>query len=285
MIKAIILDVDGVIIGGKQGFNWPDPHPDIIKALRSLREQGIFISLCTGKGTFAIKNIVESAHLNNLHIGDGGAVVVDFLNHQVITQHLLDKKTVQELIHLFHQSHTYLELYTIDGYYIQKDQVCHITGQHTKILSQPPQIVKNLSQAANNLNVVKVMPVALDLKDKTRLINIFATYTTELPFQWGFHPTAAPLQFGIITAPNISKKQAAQTISKTIGIPFSNILGVGDGLTDWEFIKLCRYAGVMGNASHELKKIVQLNKPNNYFIGPSVDENGLLNIFRHFQLY
>lgn len=284
MIKAIILDVDGVIIGGKQGFNWPDPHPEIIQALRSLRQRGIFISLCTGKGTFAIKKIVESAHLNNVHIGDGGAVVVDFLNHQVITQHLIDTKTVVEIIRLFHKLNTYLELYTLYGYYIQKDQVCQITETHTKILDQKPILVDSLTHTSNKLHVVKVMPVAKDLNDKEKLINAFSKYSTDLPFQWGFHPTAAPLQFGIITAPNISKMQAAQTIANTIGIPFANILGVGDGLTDWEFIKLCRYAGVMGNASNELKEMVRANKPENYFFGSGVDENGLLNIFRHFHL-
>ena len=47
----------------------------------------MFVSLCTGKGTFAIREIVEAAHLDNLHIGDGGAVVMDFLKNQVIEKH------------------------------------------------------------------------------------------------------------------------------------------------------------------------------------------------------
>ena len=84
MIKGIILDVDGVLVGGKQGYNWPGPNPDVISTLKKLREKEIIISLCTGKGTFAIKEIVEAAHLNNIHIGDGGAIVVDFLNNKTL---------------------------------------------------------------------------------------------------------------------------------------------------------------------------------------------------------
>ena len=33
-IKAIILDVDGVIVGEKIGFNSPNPHPDVIEKLK-----------------------------------------------------------------------------------------------------------------------------------------------------------------------------------------------------------------------------------------------------------
>jgi len=41
MIKAIILDVDGVIVGEKIGFNSPYPHPDVINRLKKIRQKGI----------------------------------------------------------------------------------------------------------------------------------------------------------------------------------------------------------------------------------------------------
>ena len=34
MIKAIILDVDGVIIGEKIDKKTPHPHPDVVAALK-----------------------------------------------------------------------------------------------------------------------------------------------------------------------------------------------------------------------------------------------------------
>ena len=56
-IKLIILDVDGVIVGEKIGFNSPNPHPEVISKLKSIHEQGIPIVLCTAKPHFAIKSI------------------------------------------------------------------------------------------------------------------------------------------------------------------------------------------------------------------------------------
>ena len=35
--KIIILDIDGVIVGEKIGFNSPDPHRDVIEKLKKIR--------------------------------------------------------------------------------------------------------------------------------------------------------------------------------------------------------------------------------------------------------
>ena len=281
-IKGIILDVDGVVVGNKTGFNWPDPNLEVMNVLSDLRKQGIIISLCTGKGTFAIKDIVIKAHLNNLHIGDGGAVVVDFLNNSIIEKHTIDSLLVDQIINLYQKENTYLELYTVDGYYLQKDTVSDFTQKHSGILYKEPILVDSLRTIAKSLEIVKIMPIARDETDKQRLISFFAPFKDKLSFQWGIHPTALPRQFGLITVQNISKKEAAFTISKTTGITLKNMLGVGDGMTDWQFINLCGYKGAMGNSSPELLQLVKSSK--NGFIGGDVNTNGLLDIFRHFNL-
>lgn len=281
-IRGIILDVDGVVVGNKTGFNWPDPNLEVMNVLSDLRKQGIIISLCTGKGTFAIKDIAIKAHLNNLHIGDGGAVVVDFLNNSIIKKHTIDPLLADQIIKLYQKENTYLELYTVDGYYLQKDAVSDFTQKHSGILYKEPILVDSLRAIAKSLEVVKIMPIARDETDKQRLISLFAPFQSKLSFQWGVHPTALPLQFGLITVQNISKKEAAFTISKTTGVPLENMLGVGDGMTDWQFINLCAYKGAMGNSSNELLDLV--SKSDNGFIGGNVNANGLLDIFRHFHL-
>ena len=81
----------------------------------------------------------------------------------------------------------------------------------------------------------------------------------------------------------ISKVQAARVISKHTGVSLQEMLGVGDGMTDWQFIEICGYAGAMGNASQELKdKVIAMGT--NGYIGKSVNENGLLDILAHFKL-
>ena len=71
MKKAIILDVDGVIIGEKKGVNTPHPHPDVMEKMQTIRSNGIPVVLCTAKPAFAIEYEIKEACLNNPHIADG----------------------------------------------------------------------------------------------------------------------------------------------------------------------------------------------------------------------
>jgi hydroxymethylpyrimidine pyrophosphatase-like HAD family hydrolase len=86
-----------------------------------------------------------------------------------------------------------------------------------------------------------------------------------------------PLQFGIITAPDTTKKQGALDIAKILDVPIENFLAVGDSTSDWKFMKICGFVAAMGNASDELKELV-ITKDNKGYIGESVDENGIIEI-------
>jgi len=284
MIRGIILDIDGVIIGEKIGVNSPDPHPAVIEALKNIRTKGIFVSLCTAKPYFAILNIIESAGLNNPHITEGGGVIIDPIDKVIVQKHFIESSVASKIIDGYLKNGVYTEFYTIDNYFIQKDQYSDITEKHSHILQRKPIIVKSLSKEALSSEMVKIMPIAKDEADKRRLINIFKPFEGRLTLSWGVHPVALPLQFGIITAYGISKEQSAQELSKGLNISFEEMLGVGDSTSDWQFIKLCSYAAAMGNASEELKKLVLSKGEKFSYIGPTVDENGILEIFKHFQL-
>jgi len=67
-----------------------------------------------------------------------------------------------------------------------------------------------------------------------------------------------------------------------MNVPLENILAVGDSTSDWQFIELCGYAGAMGNASNELKRLVSTKDEGHYYIGNSVDENGIIDILNYF---
>lgn len=281
-IKAIILDVDGVIIGEKIGFNSPDPHPKVIQKLRELRQGGISVSLCTAKPCFAVTSIIDAAHLDNLHIADGGGVVMNSIRNQVVDQHPLDSVIAAQVVKILLANDIYTEIYTIDVYFIQLNQVSDITDKHRQILQKKPVTVKDLLARIDRLEITKIMPVALDKADKLRVAGVLKPFEDRLTLSWGIHPIALPLQFGIVTAPGISKKHGVLTISQHQGIPLANMLGVGDGTNDWQFIEPCGYAAAMGNASTDLKQLVLSKGEDNSYIGPGVDENGILKILDHY---
>lgn len=282
-IKGIILDVDGVIVGEKIGVNSPNPHRSVINRLRELHQKnGIGISLCTAKPHFAIKQIIDDAQLNNLHITDGGGVIINPIDNIIVKKHTIDSEVAKQVLQKYLENNVYVEFYTPESYFIQKDQVSKITEGHTHVLQQKPALLDDLPGSSSEHEITKIMPITKDENDKQRVTSLFQDFQDQLTLSWGVHPVVLPLQFGIITAPGISKKQGAIEISESSKVSFENMLGIGDSGSDWQFIEPCRYGAAMGNASPELKDHV-LSKGNEFsFIGPSVDEHGILKILDHF---
>ncbi len=284
MIKGIILDVDGVIVGEKIGYNSPYPHPDVMERLKKIKLKGISVSLCTAKPNYSIKKIIDDAHLNNLHITDGGGVVIDLIDNIILKKYFINKELCKEVIEHYIDNGVYTEFYTITDYFIQENQKKELTTTHEHVLQRAPQIVQSLAEESEKQNVTKIMPIAKDENDKQRLTELFEPFKGDLTLSWGIHPIALPHQFGIITAKDISKKQAALEITNSIGIKPEEMLGIGDSTSDWQFIESCGFGGAMGNASEELKKLVKSKGEKHSFVGKSVDENGILDIFDYFKI-
>ncbi|MFZ2206737.1 MAG: HAD-IIB family hydrolase [Microgenomates group bacterium] len=284
MIKGIILDVDGVIVGEKIGYNSPYPHTDVIHKLKEIKQKGIPVSLCTAKPSYSIKKIIDDAGLNNLHITDGGGVVIDPIDNIILKKYFIDKQLCRKVIQHYIANGAYTEFYTLTDYFIQKDQKNELTNTHEHILQRAPQIVQSLIEETEKQNMIKIMPIAKDEEEKKRLTELFIPFQSDLTLSWGIHPIALPHQFGIITAKGISKKQAALEIADSVGIKPEEMLGIGDSTSDWQFIEPCGFAGAMGNASEELKNLVKSKGDTRSFIGKSVDENGILDIFDFFKI-
>lgn len=283
MIRAIILDVDGVIVGEKPGFNFPQPHPKVMARLQQIKEQGTPICLCTAKPYFAVEKIISDAHLDNLHITMAGGVIIGPTDKVVLSKHILPNDIVQSLIQTYLDNDIYIEAYAIDDYFVQADQASELTDQRIQILQRKPVVVQSLIKAVESQEIVKVMPIAKDEQDRSRIIQLFIPFQNDLTISWSFHPFTAPRQYGNITAQGISKQQAVAIVAGSLKVQAEDILGVGDGIADWQFIELCGYGAAMGNAAEQLKQLVS-SKASHGYIGPPVNEHGVLDIFDHFKL-
>ena len=282
-IKGIILDIDGVIVGEKIGFNSPWPHPDVTKALKKIRAQNIPICLITAKPHFAIKKIIADAKLNNPHVTDGGSVIIDPIDKILVKKHIIESTLTLEILNLFLSNNVYVEIYTVDDYYIQADQKSDITQKHTHILQREPIVVSSLIDQTRLSEITKIMPVALNTDDIKRVEKIFEQLKNKLTLYWAVHPIALPLQFGIIVPKGISKTEGIREMVSSLNLSFDNLLGIGDSTSDWQFMQYCKYVVAMGNASEELKELVRSKKEDS-FICPTVDENGIIKAFEHFNL-
>lgn len=284
MIKAIILDVDGVIVGDKTGINFPLPHSDVIQKFKKLHAKGLPIILCTGKFNFAIQEIIKQAKLDNPHITDGGALIINPIKNQIIKGHIIEKDIVKECIKSCLGQNIYIELYTPHAYFIQKNQVSEFTDKRVKVLQMEPSIVDSLSVLVEQEDIIKIIGFVDNESKMPQLEKIMSNLGNKVTFTWSSHPFLKPVRPGVITAPNVSKAHAVKEAAASLGLSFEEILGVGDTLSDWGFMELCKYAATLENGEEKLKELVKTKGEGNYFISPHVNDNGIFEILNYFQI-
>jgi HAD superfamily hydrolase (TIGR01484 family) len=282
VIKAIITDVDGVIVGKKQGVNFPLPNTTIIKALHTLQKKGIPVVICTAKFNHAVKEIILQADLRNPHITDGGALIIDPLDNAILKKYVFEKALARELVEKFIAKKIYTEVYGSTEYFLQKDHIGEFTEKRIQILQKNHIAVDSLADHIAKVEVIKIINFAHTPQEKETIKEIISPYKEKIHFVWSHHPKTLPSENTIVTVNGVSKKAASLEVLKYLNISPNETLGIGDTEGDWNFMSLCKYVGVVGDASSELKRLAKEKGEGNYFYGSSVDEDGFLQIVDHF---
>jgi HAD superfamily hydrolase (TIGR01484 family) len=281
MIKAIVADVDGVIVGKKHGVNFPLPNEKVIEKLKALHAKGVPVVLCTAKFNYAILGIIQQANLRNPHITDAGALIYNPLADKIIKAHVFDKKLAHDIAAACLEKDAYTECYGVEDYFVQTGQVHDFTETRIKILQKPHRAVESLLDHVDQLDVIKFIAFAEKPGDKAKVDAALEPFRDKIHFVWGKHPAMAPAEAGVVTLKGVSKQHATQEVLEYLGISPEDTLGVGDALSDWSFMQLCGYAATIGD-DRELQEKAKTKGEGKYFFGPSVDDHGFLAIADHF---
>lgn len=283
MIRAIVTDVDGVIVSKKPGTNFPLPNELVIDKLKELQRLSVPVVLCTAKFKHGILELVRQAGLHNPHITDGGALIINPLDNEVVQEHTLSRSLAQSIVATCLGKDIYTECYGPDDYFVQADQNGHITDLHTKVIQKAPQLSASLVECVSKEDIVKIIAVATDDSDKPRIEAAISKFKDQIHVVWTFHPSMTPTKLCIITIKGVSKQHATTEVLNHLGMQAADTLGIGDTLGDWNFMQICGYAATVGG-DRELQARAKSKGEGKYFIAPSVDDNGFLKIINHFGL-
>lgn len=284
MIKAIITDVDGVMIGKREGYNYPLPTPEVMQAFKILQGKKIPLVLCTGKASYTIENLIRAAQLDGPHIGDNGTLIFNLIQNKTIKKHLLGKNTVKELVKVFAEENLHFAVNTVTDTFVDENSNEEVNTKRAVVLEKKLIEVPSLLQEIDNLEIIKALATLKNPDEIQRAKKLLEPYKDRVNLFWNFHPITGDWEYAVITAKGINKLSAAREVSESLGILLSDVLGIGDTIGDWDFIKDCGYAGIVGQKHPEVLELARGKGDGKYFLAPSVDENGFVKILEYFKL-
>jgi hydroxymethylpyrimidine pyrophosphatase-like HAD family hydrolase len=277
MIKLIILDVDGVVLGSQKGINVPFPTTTVQDHILDLQNRGVVIALCTGKPSFAVKRMIQRVQLNNLHISDGGAVISNPIDGVVIRNINIPKQVVQQLLSQTVDRKALWQLYTMDSKYVQAGKFPRELQEDSELM--PWVEVDDLLTIAQTESLTKLETI-YSPEEEGYYRTLFKRYEDAITVQWTGVPTLLPNKLVIVTAKGVDKQTAVQELAKYHKIQLSEILAVGDTMMDWKFMQDCGYVATLSNASAEMQELV---KSRGGFVGRDVDQDGLVDVLEYFK--
>lgn len=275
MIKALILDIDGIVMGGQVGINFPLPSKKVTQYLKELAKTKIPICLCTGKTSFVVTNIIKHLQLDNYHITDGGALIYNPIRNKTLQAKNLDKDIVKQLINLSKDHLDYWQIYTQKSKYTLKnkfpDEFQEPGMEHTSL--------NNFEEIINNEAILKIELIYTPEKESVYR-KIADKFKDNLSFQWTEVPVILPNKIIIITNRGVEKKNSVDFLLKQLQIDRKNVLSMGDTLMDWSFMNGSGYIATLMNAKAEMKELITQN---NGFIGSHVNDDGLIEVLEHYK--
>lgn len=282
MVKAVVLDIDGVIIGNLPGVNFPYPSKKVSDILHKIHLGGIPVSFLTGKTTFAAKKNISKLGIDNPHIADGGAVIFNPIQGNIIRKEILKKDEIRKLLNKFNANY-YLNLFTTENYYMLNHNKNEYSNIYAKFIGKDPVIVNDFEDLINKEEISKINISSFDVKQKNEIDEILKSIKDIVNYSWSRGPNTGNVETAVVTSKNASKKQGVKYLADYLKVDMENVLGVGDTIHDWDFIEICGYKGVMGNGTEELKE--KLDKTDQrHFIGGHINEDGIIDIFKKFNL-
>lgn len=243
MFKMIVFDLDGTILNKKRQIT-----KNTIDYLKKVKEEGIIITIATGRIYASAIAVTEGAEFANYLITDAGTCTYDLMNGLQIESHSLDRETIEKIFSYYNDSFRFIEVCDKNFFYKYTQEVTK--NPYVKTGMDKEYILdscKEISHAAIALKKgIDITSLYNKLKKELKDVNIIMMQDS---FEEGKWLEILPL--------GCSKYNAIKKIAEKLDIKNEEILAFGDGGNDAEMIEKCGFGVAMKNALSNIKKVAK----------------------------
>lgn len=255
-IRAIFLDFDGTVFS-----HVTDSIPlSTIESVRTLRNNGIRVFLCTGRAVAEMPAFDLSDLPLDARILSNGQVILDE-NGKIVHDRKIEGILKDRILSLFNEKSIPMYMITIDDIYLNMVNQKVLDVQNA-VSSGIPRIKE---YEGEDIYMASAFFSSEAEKERLRDFEDLAEIT------W-WHEGAVD-----IVPKGISKINGIDEILKRYQIDRSQTMAIGDGHNDISMIEYCALGIAMGNSMRELKEHAD-------YVTDDIDEDGVYNAFVHYGL-
>jgi hypothetical protein len=258
--KLLVLDIDGTLIGRET--NVSDENK---LALKRAIQNGVTVSLCTGRTPRATRGVLKQLSLDGYHTFFDGALVINPRNGHEIYVQPIEVDTIRQAIKWAHDNKHDIELYSETKYFAERENWS--TRVHEEFFDVKA-VLGDYENLLDRESIVKIGTVATNPEESLIVSEFQKAFINKLNFTRVRTPAYPGKDFINVVSPLVSKGTAVSCLAAHLNINREEIVAIGDGSNDVSLLSSVGLAIAMPHSPDELRSVAD-------HITLDVEDNGV----------
>jgi len=259
--KLVAADMDGTLLDGRGEIT-----PATVEVIRKLAKKDVLFTISTGRPIQGVTKYKELLGLTGPVITYNGAMVVNVEDNTVLFEQGLLREDARKIWELGLSYDTTMCIWAGNRLYGNRlDERIH---DYKKLSGVEPMLAGDIKSLLD-IGVTKI----LWYDKEERIEEILSVLSPEL-FTEVSYCTSKPTFLEFFSS-KVSKAVAMEKIGELLGIPWEEMIAIGDGLNDLSMIQYTGLGVAMGNAAKEVKEHAQ-------FVTATNEEEGVRKVLEKY---
>ena len=242
--KLVFLDIDGTVLGSNHTI-----HPEDLKQIKRIKEQGVHVSLASGRPAFAAEQVISELNIDSLCMFYSGGMIWNPALDSPQSLFPVSNEDLLELIKIVSKEKIYFELYSANDYFVP--ELHRFSEIHSAYLGKLPTVrsVDNVIADNQVLKLVTILPT----EQENRMEEIAKEFPGLL-YATGLGAAHKEIVFCNISSPESNRKSRFYEICEQYAVDPEETIAIGDAASDITFLELAGAGIAMGNADNKVKE-------------------------------
>ena len=240
-IRLVAMDLDDTLLRDDCTIS-----ERTVAAIRAAQEQGVKITLATGRMPISARPYAKQLSLDIPVINYHGAMIQNALSGEVIFRRVIPVNLAKEIVEYLQEKHFHVQIYLKDQVFAQ--QLNNYSGIYKRIASvqiEQRDLGQVLAEEAEGVEKILVISEEHDLD---ALITILTKRYSK-----AIHFTKSKPMFLELTEITVNKGVALASLAKLYDIAREDVMAIGDSYNDIEMLEYAGLGVAMGNARPEVQ--------------------------------